>query len=503
MKSSPKSNQTLSRLLPISDPSDANAGEVNLQNVKFTTQDVADSAGANRRRFLKASTLAGLAGAVGGFDASVTDAASTTLEQAAEESGAQRKRIGSIGTGSRWQAVGRNAMEFGDIVAVCDVDSRHIDNANKIVKAKQGTEPKSYKRYEELLDRDDIDVVTIVTPDHWHTKIAIEAMRAGKDVYCEKPLTLTIDEGKQIIETLEQTGRVFQVGTQQRSEFNLRFLTAVALCHEGRLGAIRKITCVIGGAPTSDEIPVVEVPGELDWERWLGPAPLAEYRWKAVDKGRPPTRCHYEFRWWYEYSGGKMTDWGAHHIDIAQWAMQKTDTGPIRVTPQSVTHPVKLDTSGNPTDPSRYNVASEFVVECEFPGNAILEIASKGRNGLLIEGDKGRIFVSRGTLEGKPVEDLKSSPLPEDALQIVYKGKRPGGGNAHMRNFFECIETREQPISDVYSHHRAMTTCHLANIAMRLNREIRWNPETQMIVDDPQAQTMQSRVARSGYEIRG
>jgi predicted dehydrogenase len=454
----------------------------------------------DRRGFMKAGVAATAVGAVVGSAGFVTG-----QQPAADEptETSKRLRVGSIGTGDRWKSVGRSAMECGDIVAVCDVDAAHLQNAKDIVSAKQNITPDGYEDYSELLGREDIDVVTIVTPDHWHVKVAIEAMRAGKDVYCEKPLTLTIDEGKRVVETLEQTGRVFQVGTQQRSEFNLRFLTAVALCHEGRLGTIKKITCVIGGAPSSDEIPVVQPPSELNWDRWLGPAPKADYRWMASDKKRPPTRCHYEFRWWYEYSGGKMTDWGAHHIDIAQWAMRQADTGPIRVNPKSVVHPVPLDKHGMPTDPSRYNTATEFLVECEFPNGVLLEIGSKGRNGLLIEGDKGRIFVSRGTLEGKPVDDLAANPLPQGALEKVYKGKQPGGGNAHMRNFFECIATREQPISDVYSHHRAMTTCHLANIAMRLGREIKWDPDTQMIVGDTQAQGMQSRTPRAGYEIVG
>lgn len=456
-----------------------------------------------RREFFRTSVVAGVGGALASSQVPRSCARSPVgeVELVAEEAKGRRYRIGSIGTGSRWRAVGRNAMQFGDIVAVCDVDGRHLEDSKKIVASKQGQSPDGYGDYRQILQREDVDVVTIVTPDHWHTKIAIEAMRAGKDVYCEKPLTLTVEEGKQIIAVLEQTGRVFQVGTQQRSEFNLRFLTAVALCHEGRLGEIRKITCVIGSAPTSEEIPTVDVPHELDWERWLGPAPLTDFRWKEVDKGKPPTRCHYEFRWWYEYSGGKMTDWGAHHIDIAQWALKQTDTGPVRLTPKEVVHPVSMDKNGNPVDPSRYNVASQFLVECEFPGGAIIEIASRGRNGLLIEGELGRIFVGRGALEGKPVEELVTNPLPKNAMEKVYKGKKPGGGNAHMRNFFECIESREQPVSDVYSHHRAMTTCHLANIAIRLGREIQWDPEIQAIVNDSQAQAMLSRTPRAGYEI--
>ncbi len=457
-----------------------------------------------RRNFLKQSSLVALAGSSGLAGLPKPAAASQQPDQPADQPTDQPAgpRIGSIGTGSRWQSVARSAMQFGQLVAVCDVDQRHLTAAAKTVEQQQGSVPETYRDYAELLARDDIDVVTIVTPDHWHANLAIAAMRAGKDVYCEKPLTLTIEEGNQIIRVLEQTGRVFQVGTQQRSEFGQRFLQAVAICQAGRLGKITKVTCGIGGAPKSDSIPAVEPPAELDWERWQGPAPQAEYRFQKRDQGRPATRCHYEFRWWYEYSGGKMTDWGAHHVDIAQWAIGATDTGPLRITPKQVTHPVPLDADGMPTDPSRYNTATSFTVECEFPSGVIMEITSQGRNGILFEGEQGKLFVNRGSISGNAVEALATQPLPADAIELLYRGK-PASRHAHMANFFACREARVQPISDVYSHHRAMTTCHLANIAIRLGRELKWDPDSQTIVDDQQAQAMQSRQARAGYELQG
>ena len=387
----------------------------------------------SRREFLRHGTTVTVAGIVGAGTTEGTASPVLSLqdEGSSEKSGdKKRHRVGSIGTGGRWQAVGKNAAEFADLVAVCDVDSNHLQKAIATVKKIQGTEPTAYADYQELLKRDDIDVVVIVTPDHWHSKIAIEALHAGKDVYCEKPLTLTIEEGNRIIEAVEQTGRVFQVGTQQRSEFNQRFLTAVAICRAGRLGKLQKTTCVIGGAPTSESLPAVDPPVELDWDRWLGPAPLTEFRSLDIGKPHPITRAHNDFRWWYEYSGGKMTDWGAHHIDIAQWAFGFGDTGPIRITPKQVTHPVELDSDGMPTDPSRFNTATEFTVECEYKGGEILEIASGGRNGLLIEGDEGRIFVSRNDLSGAPVEALATNPLPSDLIETIYKGKKPSGGNA-------------------------------------------------------------------------
>jgi predicted dehydrogenase len=388
------------------------------------------------------------------------------------------------------------------VAAVCDVDAEHLRAGHERVtkeQEKKGVQRSvdQYEDYRKILDRKDIDVVTIVTPDHWHSKIAIEALQAGKDVYCEKPLTLTIDEGKQICKVMKQTGRVFQVGTQQRSEMNQRFLTAIAMIRDGRIGKVQKVSCAIGGSPTSKELPKVEVPKELNWEMWLGQAPLVDYvSGPKKEKGYPESRCHYEFRWWYEYSGGKMTDWGAHHVDIAQWAIEMDNSGPISVE-GTATHPVPYK-DGYPTVDNQYNAATEFMITCMFPNGVEMVIRHDTDNGILFEGDKGRIFVSRGKLSGKPVEELEENPLSEDALTKVYRGKKPGN---HMANFFECIKTREQPISDVFSHHRSMTTCHLANIAIRLGRKLQWDPQKEEIVGDPEANAWQKREQRKGYEI--
>ena len=423
-----------------------------------------------------------------------------------------RPTLGCIGTGDRWDAVGPNAMQLADCVAVCDADSDHVDKGQKRVTDIQGKKGQSrtvdkYEDYRKLLDRKDIDVVTIVTPDHWHSKIAIEAMRAGKDVYCEKPLTLTIQEGKQIIKVLNETKRVFQVGTQQRSEMNAgpiknQFLKAVAIARSGRLGKITKVQCAIGGAPSSGEIPKAEVPKNLNWDLWLGQAPMTDYLQGEFgnNKKYPESRTHYEFRWWYEYSGGKMTDWGAHHVDIAMWALGMDDSGPISVE-GTAKHPVPFE-NGMPTISNRYNAATEFLVTAMFANGAELIIRHDTDNGILIEGTEGRIFVSRGALKGTPAEDLAKNPLPESLIKELYKGKEPtGSGNAHMENFFACVKDRGLPVSDVYSHHRAMTTCHLANIAIRLGRKIEWNPETEQIVNDKDAAHWIGREQRKGYEI--
>lgn len=414
-----------------------------------------------------------------------------------------RPLVGCIGVGDRWNAVGPQAMEFGDCVAVCDVDTAMTDKAVKTVTDKQSKAGRDRKvevfgDYRKLLERKDIDIITIVTPDHWHSKIAIEAMQAGKDVYCEKPLTLTIDEGKQIRKVLNATRRVFQVGTQQRSEMDGRFLKAVALAQSGRLGKITKVKCVIGGAPTSGEIPKAAIPSTLNWDMWLGQAPMTDYLSGSFgnNKKYPESRTHYEFRWWYEYSGGKMTDWGAHHIDIATWAIGMDHSGPTSVE-GTAKHPVELK-DGNPVQTNRYNVATTFNVKCLFANGVEMEIAADGENGITITGTEGEIFVSRGALRGKAVDQLKEKPLPEDTLTKLYKGKKPGN---HMLNFYECVKTREQPISDVETHHRAMTTAHLANIAIRLGRKLNWNPETEQIVGDEAANSWLKREQRKGYEI--
>jgi predicted dehydrogenase len=420
-----------------------------------------------------------------------------------------RYNIAGIGTGDRWMGIIGGAMKYGDVVAVCDVDREHVEKARE----KVGGKAEMFEDYRKVLDRPDIDVVIIGTPDHWHSKISIEAMLAGKDVYCEKPLTLTIDEGKKICQVQKQTGRVFQVGTQQRSEFSTdkkedkhrfhhQFLHAVALAHSGALGKIQRVTCSLGDGPVSESLPQVEVPKNLNWDMWLGQAPWVEYvqGGKDPDNRFPQSRCHYNFRWWYEYSGGKLTDWGAHHIDIAQWVLGMDQSGPLSIE-ATAELPVSMK-DGFPTLADRYNTASTYYIKCVFPNDAVMVIREGPDNGVWIEGDKGEIFVNRGKLKdvrGDAVAKLQDEPLPEEAILKLCKGKKPG---SHMGNFFECIGDRSMPISDVHTHHRCMTTAHLANIAIRLDRPLKWDPEREQMLGDEQANAMQSREQRQGYEIK-
>lgn len=437
----------------------------------------------NRRQFLHATTSLALSGAA-------LPHCFTSAAKGQSNSPNQRPRIGAIGVGGRGRGIAGQSRRFGDIVGIADVDRDHAERARESLS--QG-KAELYSDYRELLNRDDIDVVTIGTPDHWHTAICMTALKAGKDIYCEKPLTLTIEEGKLLRDAVNKTGRVFQVGTQQRSEMGNRFLFAVAMAHDGRIGQIRRVTCAIGGAPKGGPFSTAPVPKDLDWDMWLGQAPKVDYI---------PQRCHGTFRWWYEYSGGKMTDWGAHHVDIAQWAIGMQDTGPTLIEPVSVTHPVPFK-DGFPTADDHFNTATQFNVRCEFPNGVELVIRESAPdlgfgNGIMFEGDGGRYFVNRGKLTGAPVEALKDRPLDDDLLRKLRNGKPLSG---HMENFFLCLEDRSKPVSDVETHHRALTTCHLANIAIRLGRALEWDPQTEQIVGDEKANAWQARQPREGFEI--
>jgi len=450
----------------------------------------------HRRNFLRDSSLA-----------MATAFVTTKSQRAAGFVNANdRPRIAVVGCGSRWDqratiangphGLGKQFPKYGDIVAVCDADAHRVERARGLVKDWLGSDPDGMGDYRKIIDRDDVDVVHIVTPDHWHAKIAIEAMLSGKDVYCEKPMTLTIEEGKQLCEVWKKTGRVFQVGTQQRSIPHM--LRAIALVRAGRLGKLKRVQCAIGGGPTSPQLPVAAPPKHFDWNQWQGPAETTDFRTLtgARNEVRSWSRTHYEFRWWYEYSGGKLTDWGAHHLDIATWGMGKDNTGPVSIDPISVKHPVTFE-DGYPTQRDRYNTATEFNIKAVYADGLELTIRHDTDNGILFEGTEGRIFVNRGRLTGKPVDDLATNPLPEDALEQLYG--RPL--TDHVNNFFLAVADRKPSISDPCTHHRALTTCHLAGIAARLGRKIQWDPQTEQIVGDEQANRLVNRPKRQGFEI--
>ena len=401
-----------------------------------------------------------------------------------------RPKIGCIGLGGRGAEDAREHAALAQIVALCDVDSRHAEAAQHNPKI-GGGKADVYRDYRRVLDRPDIDAVSIGTPDHWHVKIAIEAMQAGKHVFCEKPLTLTLEENQLVRNACKKyKDRVFQVGTQRRSERDL-FVRAVNMVQKGLLGDIRKITVGINGCPSGGPFAKIAPPKDLDWDFWLGQAPKVDYI---------PQRCHYNFRWWYEYAGGKFTDWGAHHVDTATWAIQQDQQGmgPIEIDGTDAKHPVPFR-DGYPTVDDCYNTSSNFAVKCKFAGGIEMNVTSRGDAGILFQGTKGRIFVNLGRITGKPIEQKwdEGHYGPDDLVRL-YKGKP---FEEHKQNFYRCIREGGLPVSDVFSHVQTLNTCHLCAIAARLGRTVRWDPQAEKIVGDQQAAAFFARPVRPGFEI--
>ena len=430
----------------------------------------------SRREFFKVTSGAALAGAL--IPSMVH---SPVTAQDKPRSPNARLRVGGIGLRYQGSVIAHQAQLYGDIVALCDVD-RHV---REQARAAFGSTPRIFEDYRDLLKRDDVDVVLIGAPDHWHTKMVIDACRAGKDVYCEKPLTLTIDEGKLLTKVVQETGRVVQVGSWQRSDHQFR--TAVELVRRGRLGELQRVEVVLGKNETGGPFQQRQPPSNLNWDMWQGQTP---------DRPYLEERCHYTFRWWYEYSGGQMTDWGAHHLDIAQWAINSL--------------PVEIESSAKfPTVKDGYNVAIDFFAKYRYANGVEMTVADTGRNGIMFTGTEGRIFVNRGTVSGKAVEDLATNPLRREDFRVydfdnLDRPERAGKLDAitnHMGNFFDCVESRKKPISDVDSQHRSVSTCHLGNIAMRVGRSLKWDADKQTFPDDAEANSWLSREQRSGYEI--
>ncbi|MGB7346967.1 MAG: Gfo/Idh/MocA family oxidoreductase [Pirellulaceae bacterium] len=427
---------------------------------------------ANRRQFIRNSAL------LGGM--AVLPVHSALAADAKPKSKVERLGVGSIGLRYQGSVIANKAQMYGDIVAVCDVDK----NVRDVAKAAFGSTPRHFEDYQDLIARKDVDLVTIGAPDHWHTKMVMDACRAGKDVYCEKPLTLTIDEGKQLRQVVEETGRVVQVGSWQRSDH--RFRLAVEMVRQGRIGKLQKVDIVLGKNVTGGPFESRKVPNHLNWDLWQGQTPDVPYL---------EERSHYTFRWWYEYSGGQMTDWGAHHIDIGQWAIDK--------------YPIEIEaTAKYPAVSDGYNVAVDFHARYRYAGGVEMTVSDTGRNGIMLTGDAGRIFVNRGTIEGKPVEELANNPLGRNDWKVyghdnLDRPERSGKLDAivnHMGNFFDCVESRQRPVSDIESQHRSVSTCHLGNIAMKVGRTIKWDPKSETFPGDDEANQHLRRDQRSGFE---
>ena len=401
--------------------------------------------------------------------------------------------MGLIGLGSMGMRHVKGFLQEEDcrIVAVCDVDASRrraaVQEVGNHYAQRWGLpHPAGYNDYRELVGRDDIDVLCIAVPDHWHALIALAGIYAGKDIYGEKPLALTIAQGRKLVEAVNRYHCVWQTGSWQRSTAHFRF--GCELVRNGRIGALQRVEVGIGGGfnpgggqPTVQHIgpqPAMPVPAGLDYEMWLGPAPWASYTEK---------RCHWNFRWILDYSGGQVTDWGAHHIDIAHWGMGCDQTGPVEV-------------AGRGTFPSDglWNAAVDYDFSCTYADGVTMRVASNNhcRQGVHFVGDRGWVHITRGGLDAHPKNLLKEKIGPEEIHLARPSGEHRQG---HRRDFLDCVKSREQTIAPVEVGHRSAIPAHLGNITMMLGRTIRWDPEREVILNDPGANRMLGRTLRSPW----
>jgi predicted dehydrogenase len=392
-----------------------------------------------------------------------------------------RITLGMLGLGSMGlrHVTGFLAEEECQITAVCDVDAQRVTRAATVINEHYGNQDcKTFSDFRDLIACDDIDALCIAVPDHWHAIPAIMAIRAGKDVYGEKPLALTVAEGKEMVREVRRHSCVWQTGSWQRSTKHFRF--ACELVRNGRIGKLERVEVGIGEGMTIEPQPVMPVPEGFDYEMWLGPAPWAPYTEK---------RCHWNFRWILDYSGGQVTDWGAHHIDIAQWGMGTDDTGPVEVEGRGVF----------PED-GLWDAAVDYRFGCTYANGVKLLVGCNHhvKQGVRFIGDQGWVHVTR-----KGVEASKESLLKEVFGPDEIHLPRPTGDHrqGHRTDFLKCIKSRGCPITPVEVGHRSITIAHLGNIAMLTGRKIHWDPVKEDILGDDTARRMLTRAMREPWHM--
>ena len=386
----------------------------------------------------------------------------------------ERITLGIIGVGNMGAGhveTLKNNRDF-QIVAICDVNREKREKAKAIVEEAYGEDEASglyrgvttFNEFEHLLMRADIDAVLIAVPDHWHAIIAIAACQAGKDVYCEKPLSLTIREAEEMVAAARRYGRVFQTGSQQRSDGKFRL--ACELVRSGRIGRVLTVNVNVNGTSSERCFPEQPVPDGLDWNRWLGPAP-----WQPYNQERASGSYSGGWRLIRDYSGGGVTDWGAHHIDIAQWALGMDGSGPVEIIPP--------------------NLSESKTLTFKYANGIVMSLG--GANGVLFTGTDGKIEVNRGYFKTWP-ESIGKEPLgPND----VHLYESPG----HHEDWLRCIRTRRRPICDVAVGASSVTVCHLGNIAWWTGRTLRWDPQRRQIIGDEAASRWPDRPRRPPWRL--
>jgi predicted dehydrogenase len=385
-----------------------------------------------------------------------------------------RINIASIGIRNMGGGHLRALLGNGDVrvVAICDVDSKIRQGGLDRAKAAYGDAKvtEGYGDFRHVLARDDVDAVVIAVPDHWHAPISIAACEAGKDVYCEKPMTLTVKEGRAMVDAVRRHCRVFQTGTQRRSSSNWRF--ACELVRSKRIGDLVKVETSISTRPDQVRDWQAEpVPPELDYEMWLGPAP-----WQPYTKNR----CHYNFRFIRDYSGGEMTNTGAHWFDIAQWGIGADETGPVEVEGTGQYHSEGL-----------WDTFHHLRVEWTYASRAKLICTNSGPS-VRFTGTEG--WVSGDGRSAEPASILTSAIGPNDIR--LYRTNR-----GHMGTFLHCMRTREDPSAPAEVGHRSATVCHIGNIALTLQRKLTWDPVKEEFPDDDEANRLLWRPYRQPWRL--
>lgn len=382
------------------------------------------------------------------------------------------------------------------VAALCDVDRNHLEAGARLCKEARESRVQLCKDFRDLCDRTDIDAVIVATPDHWHALVSLYAMEAGKDVYCEKPLAYSIEEGRRMVEAARRYGTVVQAGSMQRS--NGAFRRVCELVRNGAVGPLLRIDAYVGSVKPGEWRPAKSPPPELDWNMWLGPAPSVPYS---------DNRCHYRFRWFADYSAGKLTDWGAHHLDIAQWAMGTDHSGPVSIAgigefgagPHDV--PLRFDIDYRYASGERLFCHS---AKCRVPTGYLLNgvgAASKPQfrnshlrdHGILFTGVHDWIFVDRDVIVASD-PDLLTTPSLRGSVRLPESGD-------HHANWFEAIKTRMPPICDAEIGHRSATLCQLGHIAVRLGRPLEWDPVAERFPHDSQANRLLGRPMRTPWHL--
>lgn len=421
----------------------------------------------SRRQFLRAAAL-GLA----------APAILPSAVWAASPKPNDRITLGFIGMGKQSRGLLNGFIRNKDtqVVAVCDVDTTRREHAKKTVAdyyAKQTdagafTGCAAYTDFRELIARKDINGVVIATPDHWHALNVIAAARAGKDIYCEKPLSLTIGEARAMVNAVRRNKRICQTGSMQRSSHE--FLKACTLVRNGLIGRVKTVIIGVGAPSQWCDLPEETLEPGLDWNFWLGPSPVRPYHSVLSPRG---IHDHYpHWRNYREYSGGMMTDWGAHHFDIAQWGLGMDHSGPVDIIP--------------PEDPNAHSgVRFRYA-------NGVEMVHDSTTRGVKFIGTSGSIYVDRGKFQADP-EAIGREPL--DALPVqLYASTN------HLKDWLDCVRTRKLPICDVEIGCRSVTVCHLGNLAYWNHRRLKWDPKKERFIGDKEANTWLDRTKRAPWK---